>query len=250
VDISPECEGLGETAAATVYHIAQDCLSNALRHGNPRQIAVSVGHAAADGEVIVAVTDDGGGMRKNPAPGYGLIGMKERVRAMDGCGFPIVRRVGLPSQRRCRICPMARLDRQRRSRRRETADRLRSPDCPGRAAPAASRRPAHRNRRSRHGREAIRAFREARPDVVILDLHLPGVSGMEVLGRLEADNPGARVVVVSMYDNPAYVARVLQAGARGYVSKNAPPEQILEAIKRVAAGGTYIDHETAQELAL
>jgi DNA-binding NarL/FixJ family response regulator len=99
------------------------------------------------------------------------------------------------------------------------------------------------------GQEAIAAFREMRPDVVILDLHLPGISGMEVLGRLKADNAVARVVVVSMYDNPAYVARVLQAGARGYVSKNAPPEEILEAVKRVTAGGTYIDHETAQELA-
>jgi DNA-binding NarL/FixJ family response regulator len=99
------------------------------------------------------------------------------------------------------------------------------------------------------GQEAIAAFRETHPDVVILDLHLPGISGMEVLGRLKADNSRARIVIVSMYDNPAYVARVLQAGARGYVSKNAPPEQILEAVKRVTAGGTYIDHETAQELA-
>jgi two-component system invasion response regulator UvrY len=53
-----------------------------------------------------------------------------------------------------------------------------------------------------------------------------------------------------MYDNPIYVARVLKAGARGYVSKNAPPEQIIEAIRRVAAGRVYIEHEMAQELAL
>jgi DNA-binding NarL/FixJ family response regulator len=99
------------------------------------------------------------------------------------------------------------------------------------------------------GQEAIGLVREGRPDIVILDLQLPGISGMEVLARLKADNANARIVVVSMYDNPAYVARVLQVGARGYVSKNAPPEQILEAIRRVAAGGTYIDHETAQELA-
>jgi DNA-binding NarL/FixJ family response regulator len=53
-----------------------------------------------------------------------------------------------------------------------------------------------------------------------------------------------------MHDNPTYVARVLQAGAKGYVTKNAPPEQIVEALDRVAAGGTYIEHEIAQELAL
>jgi len=101
-----------------------------------------------------------------------------------------------------------------------------------------------------NGQEAFSTFRELRPDLVILDLNLPGISGLEVLGRLMIENAKARILVLSMHDNPAYVARVLQAGARGYVSKNAPPEQILDAVRRVAAGRTYIDHETAQELAL
>lgn len=101
-----------------------------------------------------------------------------------------------------------------------------------------------------NGQEAISAFRLSRPDLVILDLNLPGLSGLEVLVRLRAENPKARVLVISMYDNPVYVTRVLQAGALGYVSKNALPEQILEAIRRVAAGCSYIEHETAQELVL
>jgi len=100
------------------------------------------------------------------------------------------------------------------------------------------------------GPEAISAFREWRPDLVILDLNLPGLSGLEVLSRLLIEDPKARILVVSMYDNPAYVARVLQAGARGYVSKNAPPEQILEAVRRVGSGRSYVDPEAAQELAL
>ncbi len=101
-----------------------------------------------------------------------------------------------------------------------------------------------------NGHEALRAFRELRPDIVILDLNLPGVSGLEVLTRLRIEDPKARILVFSMHDNPVYVARVLQAGARGYVSKNAPPEQILEAVRHVATGHAYIEHETAQELAL
>lgn len=100
------------------------------------------------------------------------------------------------------------------------------------------------------GQEAIATFRELRPDLVILDLNLPGISGLEVLGRLRIEDAKARVLIISMYDNPIYVARVFEAGAHGYVSKNAPPEQILTAVRRVASGRTYIEHEMAQELAL
>ena len=100
------------------------------------------------------------------------------------------------------------------------------------------------------GREAIAGFRKSRPDLVILDLNLPGIGGLEVIGRLRIEDPNAQVLVISMYDNPAYVARVLKAGARGYVSKNAPPEEIIEAARRVASGLAYIEHQMAQELAL
>lgn len=100
------------------------------------------------------------------------------------------------------------------------------------------------------GQEAISKFREFRPDLVILDLNLPGIGGLEVLGRLRIENPKVRVLVVSMYDNPIYVARVLEAGAQGYVSKNAPPERMLEAVRRVATGRSYIEPEMAQELAI
>ena len=100
------------------------------------------------------------------------------------------------------------------------------------------------------GQEAVGIFRDTRPDLVLLDLNLPGISGLEVLGRLLTADPKAKILVISMYDNPVYVARVLEAGARGYVSKNAPPEHILEAVRRVAAGRRYIEPEMAQELAL
>jgi two-component system invasion response regulator UvrY len=100
------------------------------------------------------------------------------------------------------------------------------------------------------GEEALGMLREWRPDMVVLDLNLPGISGLELLRRMRGIDAKARILVVSMLDNPIYVARAVEAGARGYVSKTVPPEQILEAARRVGGGGTYLDHEIAQELAL
>ena len=100
------------------------------------------------------------------------------------------------------------------------------------------------------GRGALAATRAERPDMVLLDLNLPGLGGLELLRRVLLEHPAARVVVLSMHAEALYAARALQAGAAGYLSKNASPEELLEAVRRVAAGGRYIEGEIAQELAL
>jgi len=99
------------------------------------------------------------------------------------------------------------------------------------------------------GREALRVFKEQQPTLVILDLILPDIGGLEVLARLKAASPEARVLVLSMHDDEIHVMRALRSGAAGYVTKNAPPEELLEAIKRVAKGHTYIEREIAEGLA-
>jgi two-component system invasion response regulator UvrY len=103
-----------------------------------------------------------------------------------------------------------------------------------------------------NGRDALKLFRDQRPDVVILDLNLPGgIGGLELLRRFVIENRvGARVLVFSMQTDAIFAARALQAGAHGYVSKSATPDEIVLALKRVAAGGRYVEHEIAQELAL
>jgi two-component system, NarL family, invasion response regulator UvrY len=98
------------------------------------------------------------------------------------------------------------------------------------------------------GKEALSVFREHRPTLVMLDLNLPGIGGIEVIARLKIADPGARVLVFSMHNDQVHVTRALQAGAAGYVSKNAPPDEILEAIRRVSNGQTYVEHEIAEEL--
>ncbi len=99
------------------------------------------------------------------------------------------------------------------------------------------------------GREALVLARSFRPDLVILDLNLPGLGGLELLRRLVAIEAG-RILVLSMHAEPLYARRSLEAGAHGYVSKNAAPDELLAAVRRVAAGGRYVEAEIAQALAL
>ena len=103
-------------------------------------------------------------------------------------------------------------------------------------------------REATNGREALSIYRELQPTLVILDLNLPGIGGLEVLTRLKAADPDARVLVLSMHDDEIHVTRTLRAGAAGYVTKNAPPEELLEAIGRVTRGHTYIEREIAEDL--
>jgi two-component system, NarL family, invasion response regulator UvrY len=97
-------------------------------------------------------------------------------------------------------------------------------------------------------KEAATAFRNTRPDVVLLDLNLPNGSGLDVLRRLLAEDKGAKVLIFSMHGEPFYVARALDAGARGYVSKSAPAAELIAAVQKVAAGGHYVEHEIAAHL--
>jgi len=103
-------------------------------------------------------------------------------------------------------------------------------------------------REAADGKAALTVFREQRPNLVVLDLNLPGTGGIEMISRLKAADPGVRVLILSMHDDLMHVTRALQAGAAGYVSKHAPPDEILTAIRRVAAGQTYVEHDIAEEL--
>lgn len=93
--------------------------------------------------------------------------------------------------------------------------------------------------------EALNEFRRLRPDVTILDINLKNGSGLEVLRRLKADTPTARIVVFSMYSDIAYAASARREGALGYVAKSAPSDELLVAIEHAIEGKTYTDTETA-----
>ena len=101
-----------------------------------------------------------------------------------------------------------------------------------------------------HGRDALALARQERPDLVILDLNLPGLGGLELISRLLLDERSRRILVLSMHAEPLYAARALDAGATGYLSKNASPDELLEAVRKVAAGGRYVESDIAQAVAL
>jgi DNA-binding NarL/FixJ family response regulator len=97
---------------------------------------------------------------------------------------------------------------------------------------------------------AYLAWQEHRPQVTVMDISLPGASGIEALRRIRSRDPDARVLMFSMYEDAVFAARALQAGARGYVTKAAAPQVLVEAVLAVSAGKPYIVASVAQELAL
>jgi DNA-binding NarL/FixJ family response regulator len=86
------------------------------------------------------------------------------------------------------------------------------------------------------GEQAIEQTRKHKPDVVVLDIRMPGMDGLDTLEKIKSENPTTHVVMMSTYDNPTYVARAVALGASDYVLKGSSREQILGAIRRAAAG--------------
>ena len=101
-----------------------------------------------------------------------------------------------------------------------------------------------------NGRDAIARYGELRPDVVLLDMGLPDISGLEVGRRLRQRWRGAAILFFTMHDELPMVRQALDVGALGFVSKNCAPEELAEAVRRVAAGQPYIEHPIATRLAM
>jgi len=100
------------------------------------------------------------------------------------------------------------------------------------------------------GEEALPRIRELKPDVVVCDMHLPGISGLEVTERLANSSQRMRVVIVSVLEDGPIPKRVLAAGATAYVGKGGDPKELIEAVREAARGKRYLGSGVAQNLAL
>jgi len=100
------------------------------------------------------------------------------------------------------------------------------------------------------GEAACQKYAEAAPDVVVMDLAMPGMGGIEAVRRILARDPRARILALSAHEDTAHPRRVLKAGALGYLSKRSAPEALIEAVLAVAARQRYLDPAIAQRLAM
>jgi two-component system, NarL family, response regulator DesR len=100
---------------------------------------------------------------------------------------------------------------------------------------------------ARTGREALELVRQAKPDVLLTDIEMPELTGLEVAQRVREERLRARVVILTTFARPGYLRRALDAGASGYLLKDSPSDKLAEAIRRVHGGGRAVDPELAAE---
>jgi two-component system invasion response regulator UvrY len=100
------------------------------------------------------------------------------------------------------------------------------------------------------GESALRMNREIRPDVVLLDVCLPGLSGFEVTKRLKQASPHLGIIILTVHEQAPYPAQLLEAGASAYLTKGCPATELVQAIQTVASGGRHIGSRVAQQMAL
>jgi two-component system invasion response regulator UvrY len=100
------------------------------------------------------------------------------------------------------------------------------------------------------GESACQMYSQHHPDIVVTDLSMPGIGGFESIRRLLNRDPHCKILVFSIHNELVYVTRALAAGAKGYITKSSVPETLVTAVYKIAQGGTYVDPDIAQQLAV
>jgi signal transduction histidine kinase/CheY-like chemotaxis protein len=212
------------------YLVALEAVNNVVQHAHAKQCEVSV--TLASGELVLRVADDGIGLGQPYVSGIGITSMRSRVQAFGGPSTSPPRRRGEPACRRGF---------------RWNGDA--SPRGGGgrpHGLPGGSSRPPWPSRGHRHCRrastqEAVEVTEAVRPDVVLMDLNLPGHGGEVATRTILAAHPEIAVLVLTMHSDDAHLRHALNAGARGYLLKDAEPDAIIRAIVAVREGQAIFD---------
>lgn len=101
-----------------------------------------------------------------------------------------------------------------------------------------------------NGEQAIKLFTEHKPDVIVMDITMPGIGGMEAIERIKARDDNAKILVLSAHEDSVHPKRVLNAGAMGYLTKRSAAEELIKAIRTVATGKRYLEASVAQQMAI
>lgn len=99
-----------------------------------------------------------------------------------------------------------------------------------------------------NGEQAIRLCREKQPDIILLDLNMPGLSGLDAIEDIKRDNPGTKILVLTMHDDEGYLKRVLKSGCSGYILKRAADVELISAIRAVYRGELFVDPSLVKHL--
>ena len=98
------------------------------------------------------------------------------------------------------------------------------------------------------GEEAVRRLAEGKPDVVVMDISMPGIGGLEAIDRILAKDPGIRILVLSGHEDAMHARRVLKAGAAGYLTKRSAADELIQAIRQVNQGNSFLEPQIAAQL--
>lgn len=98
------------------------------------------------------------------------------------------------------------------------------------------------------GETACTQYAEVHPDIVVLDLNMPGIGGLETIRRLRAKDSKAKILMFTMHESKVMVSRALEAGAAGYLMKSSPAEEMVEAVRQVFVGKTFLDHDLPADI--
>jgi len=100
------------------------------------------------------------------------------------------------------------------------------------------------------GEDAYQLYGDLKPDIVIMDISMPGMGGLESARRIIKRYPSAKIIIHSMHETASFASQALKSGVKGYVSKNGPGEDLIKAVLEVASGKTFLSSEIAQVIAL